>query len=1028
MISFARIARRCLAPSKSSFVAILTMLAAATIVTLLPAATGDNIADHVLGQQDFLHGSPNTVDGVSLNAPNFLAVDRTGHHLYLSDTMNNRVLGWHDISSFTNGAPADFVLGQPDFFSNLKNGNGGPNTNSVNYNAPEGVAVDSNGNLYVADTMNARVLEYNAPYAACAGLPCVGHAPNMVFGQLGDFFGAGCNLGGFVVAASADTLCGPTGIALDAHDNLYIADSANNRVLEFNTPLAVTAVPGSGDTTADFVFGQGSAGSDFTDLKCNGNGSLLSASANFFCSPGAIAIDSSGNVFISDTDNSRVLEYNQPGTPPTNAAPNLVLGQANFTGAACTLTASGLCFPLQLSFDAANNLYVADARSNRAVEFNTPLTITAVPGSGDAVADLVLGQPNLTSASGCLTGHPSSSTSTCAPAGIDLDAAGDLFVADTADNRVLVFHDPLTTDLVADVVLGQVDFAHYNANSVDAEGFFNPAQAAIDKNSTPQHLYLADASNSRVLGWNNAATFANGAPADLVLGQPDFFTGTSNTGGESLGSMNGPFGVAVDSKSNLYVADTSNNRVLEFTAPFTACANTFPCVGGAAANVLGLTGSSTQSCVTPSSTTLCAPKGLTLDPTDELFVADSGAHRVLGFFTPLSSATANLVFGQGTSTSFTTGDCNHPSSTVSASSLCGPKAVAADASGNIYIADSINNRVLEFNEINPPSNVTANVVFGQAGSTTTNGCNQGGSVNANTLCGPAQMTFDAAGNLYLADTSNARTLEFNTPLTASATPGSGDTTADRVFGQADNMTAHACNFAGSPAAATECGPTGIALDTTGDLFVVDAGNNRIVKYDQPLAASPTATPTATSTAATPTPTATGTATPTASATATSTSTGSSTPSLTPTPSITPTPSRTPTPTATATATVTPTPTRTTTPTATPTQNITFPQTVSFGTSSTIGKPSKPKKLAIKNASSKSSHVSTMILSESATAPFAVKSQCKKTLAPGKSCKVAITFTPPDATPQVGTLMIFDTAPGSPQTVMLSGTGKPPKTK
>ena len=70
----------------------------------------------------------------------------------------------------------------------------------------------------------------------------------------------------------------------------------------------------------------------------------------------------------------------------------------------------------------------------------------------------------------------------------------------------------------------------------------------------------------------------------------------------------------------------------------------------------------------------------------------------------------------------------------------------------------------------------------------------------------------------------------------------------------------------------------------------------------------------------------------------------------------------------------------------------------------------------------------MILSESATAPFAVKSQCKKTLAPGKSCKVAITFTPPDATPQVGTLMIFDTAPGSPQTVMLSGTGKPPKTK
>ena len=1014
MISAARIARFRLLSGRA-LVAILTVITTAMAVTLLPAATGDNIADHVLGQQDFLHGSPNTVDGVSLNAPNFLAVDRSGHHLYLSDTMNNRVLGWHDISSFVNGEPADLVLGQPDFFSNLKNLNGGPNTNSVNYNAPTGVAVDSNGNLYVSDSQNDRVLEYNAPYAACASLPCVGHAPNVVFGQLGDFFGAGCNLGGSTVAASADTLCGPTGIALDAHDNLYVADTTNSRVVEFNTPLTTTAVPGSGDTTADFVFGQGSAGTDFTDIKCNGNGTLGSASANFACNPEAVAVDSSGNVFISDTSNSRVLEYNQPGTPPTNAAPNLVLGQANFTGSSCTLNASGLCFPLQLSFDGSNNLYVADARSNRALEFNTPLTTTAVPGSGDTVADLVFGQPNSTSASGCLTGHPSSSTSTCAPGGIDLDSAGDVFVADTADNRVLVFDNPLTTDLVADVVLGQPDFAHYNANSVDAEGLFNPAQAAVDKNSSPQHLYVADASNSRVLGWNNATAFANGAPADLVLGQPDLFTGTSNTGGESLSSMNGPFGVAVDSKSNLYVADTSNNRVLEFTAPFAACANTFPCVGGTASKVFGLTGSSTQSCVTPSSTTLCGPKGVALDPTDELFVADSGAHRVLGYFTPLSSSTASIVFGQGTSTSFTTGDCNHPSSTVSASSLCGPKAVAADASGNIYIADTNNNRVLEFTEINPPSNVTANVVFGQAGGTATNGCNQGGVVSANSLCGPAQMAFDAAGNLYIADASNARTLEFNTPLAASATPGSGDATADRVFGQADNMTAHACNFAGSPVASTECGPSGIALDTAGDLFVVDAGNDRLLKYDQPLAATPTATPTATSTGATPTPT--GTSTPTATATATSTSTGSSTPS------------KTPTPTATATATATQTPTQTATPTATPTQlpiNLIHPQTVSFGTGTTVGKTSKAKKVAIKNSSSKSSHLSAIIQMETAAPPFAVKSQCHKKLAPGKSCKFSVTFTPPDTTPQVGTLMIFDNVVGSPQTVTLTGTGKPPK--
>jgi sugar lactone lactonase YvrE len=993
--------------------AILTVLATAMAVTLLPAATGDTIADHLLGQQDFLHGSPNTVDGVSLNAPNFVAVDRAGHHLYLSDTMSNRVLGWHDITSFVNGAPADLVFGQPDFFASLKNGNGGPNIGPLTYNAPTGVAVDSNGNLYVSDSGNGRVFEYSAPYAACASLPCVGHAPNVVFGQLGDFFAGGCNLGGFIVAASADTLCGPTGLAVDSHDNLYIADASNNRVLEFNTPLTVTAVPGSGDTTADFVFGQGAAGTDFTDLMCNGNGALGSASANFLCSPQAIAIDSSGNVYVSDTNNSRVLEYNQAGTPPANAVPNLVFGQSSFTGSACTLAANGLCFPLQLSFDGANNFYVADARSNRALEFNTPLTTTAVPGSGDTIPDLVFGQPNFTSASGCLTGHPSSSSSTCAPAGIDLDSAGDVFIADTADDRVLVFDTPLTSDAVADVVLGQNDFAHYNPDSVDAEGLFNPAQAAVDKNSTPQHLYVADASNSRVLGWNDATSFANGAPADLVLGQPDFFTGTGNTGGESLSTMAGPVGVAVDSKGNLYVADTSNNRVLEFNAPFAACANTFPCVGGAAANVLGLTGSSTQSCVAASATTLCGPKGLSLDPNDELFVADTLDNRVLGYFTPLSSSTADIVFGQGIATSFTTSDCNHPSSTISASSLCRPSAVASDPSGNIYISDFTNNRVLEYNETNAPSNVTANAVLGQNGLFTSGDCNHPSNTrSAAGLCNPQQVVFDTAGDAFIADAGNARVLEFNTPLTLTAAPGSGDAIADRVFGQADNFTAGACNFAGSPAASTECGPVGVALDTAGDLFVVDAGNNRVLKYDRPLLAPPSPTPTATSTAATPTATATATAT----SSATSTATASSTPSRTPTPTATATATQT------ATATATPTPT----PTAMPSVSVS-PPSVSFGTATLVGKTSKPKKISIKNSSSKKSRIAVIVQSETVSPPgsaFALKKQCtNKKLAPGKSCKMAVTFSPKDTTPQNATLMIFDNAPGSPQSIMLSGTGK-----
>ena len=1007
--------------SGRGLIGILTILATMVAVTMLPAATGDTVADHVLGQQDFLHSSQNTVDGVSLNMPTFVAVDRASHRLYLSDTLNNRVLGWHDISTFVNGQPADLVLGQPDFFSGLKNGNGGPNVGPLTYNAPTGVAVDSQGNLYVADSGDDRVLEYNTPFSSCAGFPCVGAGPSMLFGQIGNYFAGGCNLGGFTVAASADSLCNPVGVAVDSHDNLYVADAANNRVVEFNTPLTTTIVPGSGDTTADFVFGQGAAGTDFTDLKCNNNAVV---SANFMCNPRAVGVDLSGNVFVSDRDNSRVLEYNEASTPPANAAPNMVFGQSSFSGSVCTATATGLCFPQQLSFDSSNNFYVADEGSNRVVEFNTPLTTTATPGSGDTVADLVFGVPTLTSVGNCLTGHPSSSSSTCGPAGVDVDNAGDVFVADTADNRVLVFDNALATNTVADIVLGQPDFAHYNANSVDPGGLFNPRQAAIDRNSTPNHLYVADTTNSRVLGWNNATSFINGAPADLVLGQPDFYTGTSNTGGESLSSMKGPIGVAVDSHSDLYVSDNSNNRVLEFTAPFVACGSTFPCVGGAAATVFGLTGTSTQSCVAPSATTLCNPKGIGLDPSDNLFVSDVTNNRVMGYISPLTvTATpgsgdtiADIVFGQASA--FTTGDCNHPSSTVSASSLCGPSAVSADATGNIFIADTTNNRVLEFNETSPPSNVMANAVFGQVGSFTTRTAI---STSADSLSAPGEIAIDSATDIYIADTGENRVLEYNSPLTATTVSGSGDTTADRVFGQAESFKATSCNFGGLPAAATLCSPFGIALDTIGDLVVVDSGNNRIVKYDQPLLVPATPTPTATSTAATPTATATHTA------TATSTSSRTATPTATSTATATGTSGATPTATATRTATPTGTPTRTATPTATPTQNITFsPTSLAFGTSVPVGKTSKPKVVKIKNAGSKKGGLPLTIQMETTTpSVFAIKSQCHKTLKPGKSCKASVIFKPTDTTAQTGTLMIFDNAPGSPQTVGLSGMGKGP---
>src|ERR1700676_1227300 len=114
----------------------------------------------------------------------------------------------------------------------------------------------------------------------------------------------------------------------------------------------------------------------------------------------------------------------------------------------------------------------------------------------------------------------------------------------------------LAKGATSDRVLGQFDFAHRTANLVDAAGLFNPNAVAIDLSVTPNRVYVADHNNSRVLGWKDAASFTNGAPADLVIGQHDFISSdcVATSGGLCI-----PAGVAVDGTGNLYVADSGNS-------------------------------------------------------------------------------------------------------------------------------------------------------------------------------------------------------------------------------------------------------------------------------------------------------------------------------------------------------------------------------------------------------------------------------------------------------------------------------------
>ena len=343
---------------------------------------------------------------------------------------------------------------------------------------------------------------------------------------------------GFGVNAAAVTATGlnqPAQAVIDpATGKVFVCDQGNNRILRYPSTAAM-----SNGAAAEAVLGQGYFTTNAPDLTADG--------LNL---PSGIAIDASGNLWVADASNNRVLRYANAATIASGAAASGVLGQPNFVTANYATVSSKSMYIPESVFCSGTTLWVADTYNMRVLRFGNAASLA---NGSSAAAEF--GQPNFTT--GAYNSTPSA-TQLSYPTSMYVDGAGNLWVADDGFDRVLMFPNAPTAanGEAATLVLGQLAF-NTDGAGLTAATFDYPSGIYGDALG---NMYVTDYGNSRILIFRNAASLSNGSAATYVLGQTNF---SSNGAGDGAAQVTYPSGLFV-SKSVLLAADVGNNRVLVY--------------------------------------------------------------------------------------------------------------------------------------------------------------------------------------------------------------------------------------------------------------------------------------------------------------------------------------------------------------------------------------------------------------------------------------------------------------------------------
>jgi sugar lactone lactonase YvrE len=597
----------------------------------------------------------------------------------------------------------------------------------------------------------------------------------------------------------------PAGLTFDSRGNLYIADRENHRVRKVDKKGIITTVAGNG--TAGFS-GDG--------------GPATQASLNL---PSGLAVDSKGNLYISDRSNNRVRVVNSKGIIKTIAGN----GKDGYHGDNMPALKATLDKPFGLALDKNNNLYIADRGNNRIRKVDGSGLISTVAGDGGFY---FIGDNG-----------PAYRASIAGPTDVDVDDKGNIYIADRNNNRIRVV-DKL--GMIRTLMgTGQRD---YNGDSELARetNLQLPFGVALDKNGD---LLVIDRSHYRIrkvtLKGNKVTTLAGNGVKKF-----------GGDGGPASGAkIEFPHGIDVDSKDNVIFADKAHYRIRKITPQ--GIISTI--VGSGIRGNIGDGGPALKASI--------HPFRMRLNDKDEIFFLSPS-----GFVSLVRKVNTKGIINEY----ITTGDADYQKAVMASGSGVSTKSnitvisqfsdLIPDKKGNLYLADRINHQI---RKLSPKGKIKT-----IAGTGDSNYFGDGGPATEAAFRDPAAITLDEAGNLYVADAANNMVRKIDTKGIITTIAGNGkhkdlgdggpalkaslrsiDSLAFNPAGElhiVETNTHHIrkikkdgtiVTVAGRPGIQGDFGdgrlatkamlkqPADIAFDSKGNMYITDMGNNKIRKVD-----------------------------------------------------------------------------------------------------------------------------------------------------------------------------------------------------